>query len=153
MEVFGVAVVDGVGEGVQVGFVGVDNAGDAARDGFAADGVAADGALVAVRVAEGERFVVLAPSGVDVVQFCPGDGEVQFAAAEGAVEEDAVEVALARVGECEVQAVAVAAGDGAVGVGEGVPEEAGGAEGEERAEDGEGEADVGGEGEQARREE
>ena len=142
-----------------MGFVGVDNAGDAARDGFAADGVAADGALVAVRAAEGQRFVVLAPSGVDVVQFCPGDGEVQFAAAEGAVEEDAVEVALARVGECEVQAVAVAAGDGAVGVGEGVPEEAGGAEGEERAEDGEGEADVGGEGvagahgEQARREE
>ena len=70
-----------------------------------------------------------------------------------------MEVALARVGECEVQAVAVAAGDGAVGVGEGVPEEASGAEGEERAEDGEGEADVGGEGvagahgEQARREE
>ena len=142
VEKFGVVVFDGAGNGVVVRQAGTDDAGNVARDGCATGGVGADGAAVAVAVGEGEQFVVVAGVGVNVIQFRPRYGEVQFAAAEVAVEVDVVEVALARFGEGKVQAVRVAAGDGAGRAGKGAPEEAGGAEGEDGGDEAEGEGGV-----------
>ena len=144
VEEFGVVVFDGAGNGVVVRQAGTDDAGNVARDGFATGGVGADGAVVAVAGGEYQQFVdaALTAVAVDMVEFRPRYGEVQFAAAEVAVEVDVVEVALARFGEGEVQAVRVAAGNGAGRVGEGAPEEAGGAEGEDGGDEAEGEGGV-----------